>query len=284
MNSISLLSIPGILYSSFILSLIALWTPLKRPIVPLVSCFILVMGLITKTYTWIVPLEIALLLFLNFIVETISKPFVKMLSILGTFALAFAMSRHFLPGFHNFSFIQAEVITPDATPYTMYWNFDKPWVSLILLFPVSLYSASFTGKVSHIFFIFLAALGTLLGLSYIFGYVRYDFKVPEFLWFWILNNLFITCIAEEALFRGFLQRHFMTYMPPLVAIGISSLFFGLLHYWGGWKYMILATLGGLFYGYQYHQTNRLEFSILTHFLVNLIHLIFFTYPALKTAF
>ncbi len=42
----------------------------------------------------------------------------------------------------------------------------------------------------------------------------------------------------------------------------------------------LATIAGLFYGYAYWKTNRLEASILVHFGLNLIHFVAFSYPAL----
>ncbi|MFZ4115592.1 MAG: hypothetical protein ACOYK6_02570 [Chthoniobacterales bacterium] len=36
----------------------------------------------------------------------------------------------------------------------------------------------------------------------------------------------------------------------------------------------------MLYGWVYHVTKRIEGSMLTHFLLNLTHLLLFTYPAL----
>lgn len=60
---------------------------------------------------------------------------------------------------------------------------------------------------------------------------------------------------------------------------LSSLLFGLAHFKAGLAYMIFASIAGAFYGLTYQKTRRILCSILVHFGVNLIHLIFFTYPA-----
>ncbi|MCI5120133.1 MAG: CPBP family intramembrane metalloprotease [Candidatus Electrothrix sp. AUS4] len=56
-----------------------------------------------------------------------------------------------------------------------------------------------------------------------------------------------------------------------------------MHYAGGVTYIVLATVAGLGYGWTYLRTEQLEASILTHFLLNCIHFVFFTYPALAIA-
>jgi hypothetical protein len=48
-------------------------------------------------------------------------------------ALAIALSLHLIPGFHNPRVIAPTRFTPDAVPFTMYLNFDKPLVGLWLL-------------------------------------------------------------------------------------------------------------------------------------------------------
>ncbi|MBN3743293.1 CPBP family intramembrane metalloprotease domain-containing protein, partial [Burkholderia sp. Tr-20355] len=48
-------------------------------------------------------------------------------------ALAIALSLHLIPGFHNPLVIGPTRFTPDAVPFTMYLNLDKPLVGLWLL-------------------------------------------------------------------------------------------------------------------------------------------------------
>lgn len=65
-----------------------------------------------------------------------------------------------------------------------------------------------------------------------------------------------------------------------LALLIAAILFGLAHYAGGTKYMILTTVAGISYGWVYLTAKRIEESILTHFGLNLTHFLFFTYPAL----
>jgi membrane protease YdiL (CAAX protease family) len=64
----------------------------------------------------------------------------------------------------------------------------------------------------------------------------------------------------------------------LSLISVSFLF-GFAHFAGGFKYMVLAAMAGILYGYAYQKTQRIEASILCHFGVNIFHFIFLTYPA-----
>lgn len=99
-----------------------------------------------------------------------------------------------------------------------------------------------------------------------------------------MSNLFFCCVAEEGFSRGFLQHSLSqinSCYPSIIAIAVASFFFGLAHYQGGIYYILLATIAGIFYGWVYHVTKRIEASIITHFLLNLTHLLLFTYPALS---
>ena len=52
------------------------------------------------------------------------------------------------------------------------------------------------------------------------------------------------------------------------------------HLAGGWRYAALAAIAGLGYGWAMRRTGRLEAAVLTHFGLNLVHLLLFSYPAL----
>ena len=64
---------------------------------------------------------------------------------------------------------------------------------------------------------------------------------------------------------------------------IVSILFGLMHYMGGIKYIFLATIAGIGYGWIYNKTQYIESAIASHFCLNLVHFIFFTYPLLARA-
>ena len=116
------------------------------------------------------------------------------------------------------------------------------------------------------------------------GYLALDVKYHQSIWIWAFINLLITCVAEEAFFRGIIQHHLMQRLTALtkyavpVAVMVTAFLFGLAHFAGGIQYIIIATIAGIGYGIIYAKTRNLLDSILVHFLANLVHFIFFTYP------
>ena len=112
-------------------------------------------------------------------------------------------------------------------------------------------------------------------------------KLPEIALIWATKNLFFTCVSEEALFRGFLQRHLSENLKQYrygdaLSLIAASLVFGLAHFVGGFKYIVLAAMAGIAYGYAYQKTQRIEASILCHFGVNTVHFLLLAYPALAS--
>ncbi|MCS0468331.1 CPBP family glutamic-type intramembrane protease, partial [Burkholderia mallei] len=149
-------------------------------------------------------------------------------------ALALALMLHWLPGFHNPRVIGPVRFTPDAAPFTMYLNLDKPLVGFWLLWvlpwlrPIDdrarawragIVAAAATSAVCLVF-----ALGV--------GLVGWAPKWPESAWLWLANNLLFVCFAEEALFRGYLQgglsRLLANRVPAAgtVALVAAALLFG----------------------------------------------------------
>src|SRR5690606_37723294 len=87
----------------------------------------------------------------------------------------------------------------------------------------------------------------LLLLSLSAGYVRSDLKLPASAPLWLAVNLLFTCVAEEALFRGFIQRRLSEAWRSrrggaVVACAAAAALFGLAHLGGGWTYVGLATV------------------------------------------
>jgi uncharacterized protein len=52
-------------------------------------------------------------------------------------------------------------------------------------------------------------------------------------------------LAEEALFRGYLQQRLSGFMPPVLALFISALIFGAMHLAGGMMLIVFAVLAGV---------------------------------------
>ena len=90
-------------------------------------------------------------------------------------------------------------------------------------------------------------------------------------------------IAEEAFFRGVIQERLtrackkfphLAWLPVVVSAGL----FASAHAGGGAALVVLAAIAGLGYSVVYARTRLVEASILTHFAVNAVHYIGFSYP------
>lgn len=196
---------------------------------------------------------------------------------------------HVVPGFANYKVISDVTFSAGALPYNQYFNYDKALIGLALIafcVPVCKERARWGSMLKATLPWSLLVFIMVLSLAILIGYVRFDPKLPPefFLWAWI--NLFFTCIPEEALFRGFVQQGLQDRLRDsrhreLIALTAASVLFGLAHFAGGLRYIFLATVAGFGYGWIYQRTRAIESSILVHFMVNALHFVFFTYPALK---
>ncbi len=207
----------------------------------------------------------------------------KMAEAAGILLVSAGLAAHLLPGFHNPIVAHDIVLTPGAAPYTLYLNFDKTSMGVLILgfcHPDMARSTTDwklilrrTWPVVLVVDILLAVLATST------GFLRFDPKWTPFFWTWGGINLFFVCLAEEALFRGFIQKQVSALgCRRPVAIVVSAGSFGLSHIAGGWAYVALATAAGVGYAIAYQRTQRIEASMLTHFSLNALHFLLFTYP------
>jgi len=273
-------------------SILSLWSPWKEKLsLVLFAGFLLMAGLSGRIEAvgWLFALGFIVASYFYFKNRVRRIP--KYCNALVILILGVLLGGHRLPGFHNWKIVSGALLAPDAIPYSLYFNFDKSIVGFVLLFWGISTCRSKEGwrKIGQTIKIIVPlTVVVVVSLAFLLGYIRFDPKAPMMTPLWILDNLFITCIAEEAFFRGFIQKKLVTSLTKFrwgTAGGliIASVLFGLAHAPGGWKYVVLATVAGMFYGAAYAKSERIEASILTHFSLNLVHFLFFTYPALKTA-
>lgn len=211
----------------------------------------------------------------------------------GALLLSIGMMFALVPGFLNWQLVSNFVLTPDAIPYSMRFTFDKSFVGLLFLCfsPLTLIKPHHGWKPVLQVGITAGVLAImiLLPLSYALHYVRLEIKNSDLISLWLINNLFFVCIAEEVIFRGIIQKSLQQVLDKFavgkwIALVISAALFGASHYQGGINYVLLASVAGIIYGYAFMKTQKIEASIITHFMVNTVHFLAFTYPALQSAF
>jgi membrane protease YdiL (CAAX protease family) len=130
----------------------------------------------------------------------------------------------------------------------------------------------------------LAGSVALLGPALATHYVRWDPKLPPQAALWMLHNLVFVCLGEELIFRGYIQEGLGRLLKKrkygaALALFTASVIFGLSHFRDGAVFVGLATIAGVFYGLAYLRSGLVT-AVATHFLVNLIHFLGFSYPAL----
>jgi len=198
------------------------------------------------------------------------------------------LALHLLDGFHNPIVIRDAVLSAGALPYRQHANFDKGLAGVLvvgILGVARLRSAASLRTVARpVGPIVLVTIGSAMAAAVALGFVRFDPHWTPAFWVWAPINLLLTCVSEEAFFRGFLQREAERLLDgrpraATMAVAASALLFGLAHVAGGGRYVLLATLAGTGYALVYQRTGRIETSILTHFGVNATHFLLFTYPA-----
>ncbi|GEA61505.1 CPBP family intramembrane glutamic endopeptidase [Vibrio comitans] len=200
------------------------------------------------------------------------------LALAVTIVWSLGMALHWLPGFANLLVLDKVQAGAGSYPFTMYLNLDKPLIffALLLAFPRLL------GKAKPVEWETLVnpliALASLLPIAVIFGGLGFELSLPNWWWLFLFNNLLLTCVAEEAIFRGFVQQEITKQFGWKIGLIIASILFGIAHLAGGWLLVAFATIAGACYGMTFYLTGRLWAAVLVHFMFNFTHLLFFTYP------
>ncbi|WP_164661696.1 CPBP family intramembrane glutamic endopeptidase [Tropicibacter sp. Alg240-R139] len=204
-----------------------------------------------------------------------------LLAIVGWTALmvwSVAMGAHLLPGFNNPIALDNVMAGPGSRPFTMHLNADKPLVFFALLLawrpllisdrPLRLTPLLLSSALALALFLIAIAADAL----------ALEVGLPEWALLFALANLLMTCLTEEAFFRGFLQKALTARIGMTGGIVAASLLFGMVHFPGGPAVVVFATLLGAACGLGQWYGGRLRYAVWIHFGFNMLHLLFFTYP------
>ena len=193
-------------------------------------------------------------------------------------------------GFPRVPFVDSVRLSLDATVWSMGLGFTKVVTGIFILGILHQERVRSWRELADVLKrvapVFLVTVTAVMVCALALGYVRFDPKWTPLFLVWAPANLFFTCLAEEAFFRGILQREISALgsnrkLAANSAVIVVALLFGLTHIGGGWKYAFLAALGGVGYGWAYLRTQRIEAAMAVHFALNATHFLLFTYPALE---
>jgi membrane protease YdiL (CAAX protease family) len=84
---------------------------------------------------------------------------------------------------------------------------------------------------------------------------------------------FLTAVPEELFFRGWVQNLLERRVGRWGALAIASVIFGLSHFnkrsrYFNWRYVLLASIAGIFYGRAWRERRRVPASAITHTFVD----------------
>ena len=245
-------------------------------------------GLAGGLLDWRAPLWILAYAALAIGAREASRAWVRVPLLVLTGVAAFLFALHRFPGFYNPVLAEGIRFSADTPPFSLRANADTAVAGIVLMgvFCERLSRlADWLAMLRRVWPVALSMLVVVLGLGWALGYVRPDWKwTPYSAWF-LASNLLFTCVTEEAFFRGFVLERLARGMARwrggvLFATVLSSLLFGLAHARGGPLLVALATLAGVHYAVAYLRSRRIEGAILTHFALNAVHFLAFSYPNL----
>jgi uncharacterized protein len=200
--------------------------------------------------------------------------------------IAAALATHRVPGFAPHLVADGMRLSPASAEMSLKAHFDKAFAGVLLLACFCAHARNLSDWRRALGIGLIAGAATALvviGLALAAGAVRYDPNLPSITLQWMAINLVLTCVFEEALFRGIVQdrlsrivanRLSFKWLPLLAA----SVLFGFAHGAGGPVLIVVATMAGVGYGLACAISGRVEAAIVAHFTLNSLHFLFFTYP------
>lgn len=120
-----------------------------------------------------------------------------------------------------------------------------------------------------------------IGLGAALSFTHFHGRVPSLMAVGagLLVTFLLVAIPEEMFFRGVLQNLLETRFKPWIALAMASVLFGLSHFNKGavfnWRYVLLATIAGVFYGRAWSARHRILAAVITHTAVDVVWSVWF---------
>ena len=260
--------ISSLCFFAFAMSFITLWI---RKTAWLWGSFLFIAYLLAfqaKIAGWLSLIPILILLICHIMLNREVSKGSRFLLFSAAVATSFALGFHFLPGFHNWHLVSNETVSPGAYPYNLWLNFDKPFMGIFAL-ALGIPLIASRAQLIRVFKLALpmTVLGILIimGITLHFNLVAWNPKIPVFFFVWFFDNLIFVSIAEEAFFRGFLQKELFRWFggnsaAAFASVCATSLFFTLLHlFWvADLPFLCVVFVTSIIYGTIYQVTRSIK--------------------------
>lgn len=216
-----------------------------------------------------------------------TAPRAKSIALTLLIFIALVFAAHLPPGFKTLNLWPNTTLSAHTGWSSLRFTADKPLLALFLLLSYrdSLCRTLTQWADATSIVIAPALLGIIIVylIGLLIGYVVIDISFSSLLLIWFFRNLLFTVVAEEIFFRLVIQSRLESAInhphAKYYALGITAVFFGVVHLYAGWQYGLLATLSGITYGYAYLKSRRVEMAMLAHILLNFGHVSLMSYPS-----
>ena len=117
----------------------------------------------------------------------------------------------------------------------------------------------------------------VIPIGLLLGFLHFRARIPDARagLLTVFVTFFLVAIPEEIFFRGWIQNLLERRLGRNVALFVSAVIFGLSHFnkratHFNWRYVLLATIAGIFYGRAWRSQNRVAACAITHTCVDAI--------------
>jgi membrane protease YdiL (CAAX protease family) len=120
-----------------------------------------------------------------------------------------------------------------------------------------------------------------IGLGLMTAFIRFHPRPPSVIGAAtsVLVTALLVALPEEMFFRGILQNLLETRLGRFRALLLTAVLFGLAHFNKGarfnWRYVLLASIAGIFYGRAWRERRCLPSSVITHTAVDVLWSLWF---------
>ena len=188
-------------------------------------------------------------------------------------------------GFHYPLIIDEPFLHPGGPPFQLYINLSKAlagWMLVVFFWECLNEKPLVRGGKSAL--VVMGCILLILGMAWWLLNLKWVLKLPSATVYFIVVNVLVTCVAEEAFFRLLLQKHLMKwfangYLRLVVPAVFTGVLFALVHQIDlSSTIFVVYLLAGIGYASVYALTGRFTFAVMAHAGVNIGHFLLLPYP------